>query len=906
MQHKRAMNPRPFHRPPATPWSVGAPPPPPSTPPAPPPSVPTDPGRWLALLPGVLTAVALGMITGHPVMAVVSVFAAATSAVVWWADTARRERRRRRETDGARAQHHDEVLRYVEAWAAHERRQAERRRHLFPEAADLSVIVATGDERLWARRPRRHLDAWCVGLGRRTHEVAVPGCDERVTIDDDPRVVEVRPGTMIGVHGPRAHGTVRAIVAQLAVHMGPSDWSLRTVSGPATRLPGIGGLPHARSCADHTVAVVDHHRVPRPDASTVVLVTAPDRSLLPAECDQILEASIDFDVSAADALARTFDRWRDPDCVVVADAREHPPSPFAVVIGDTDDGGEVWLDIVADGPHAVVVGTTGSGKSELLIRWLTELMMRNDPSHVRVVMVDYKGGATSDRLVAWPHVVGTLTDLERSDVDRVIAALRCEMTERESLLRAAGVTSLGDAPPGSVASRLIVVVDEVAALRARAPQFLDELIDIAQRGRSLGIHLVLSTQRPRSLGADIVANSDIRVALRLSNPADSVDVIGAASAASFDRSTPGRAVITVSGSEPLVMTARRAGVATPTNAPRAPRLWHEAPPRRLSPDVPWLAVIDDIEHRRQHRLDVVDGWWLLVGQPSARAAVLAAIADRIGVVAVSATESDAEDLHRLALHRDDDRGVVIDGLDDLVSHAFTDAPARVAWARLERRLISGSPRILVVTASRETAVPMVVRDRCRRVFRLVDTDGGFTTENEGRSVDGRFVVGVVRRLPTLPRSPDRVERTNAFAVFADDRSPVTLPAHEPWRLVIIGERGSGRSTAVRAVAWQWNRDRGGSGRRLVVVDHDRSDTPVNVDAETDIVVAVDPLSLRGSFDHWIHGLRRHRCGLLLGRSALEHADLLGASPPPRPYAMRPGRGEWVHDGEAMGIVQVTV
>ncbi|MFM8562801.1 MAG: FtsK/SpoIIIE domain-containing protein [Acidimicrobiia bacterium] len=857
-------------------------------------------------MPGVLTAVVLGMISGHPVMAVVSVSAAATSAVVWWADTARRERRRRRETDKVRALHREDVRRYVEAWAAHERRHAERRRHLFPEVADLSVIVTTGDERLWARRPHRHVDAWCVALGRVTHEVAVPDCDQRVTIDDDPRVLEARPGTMIGVHGPLAHGTVRAIVAQLAVHMGPSDWSLRSAPGPATRLPGIGGFPHARSCAGHTVSVVDHQRVSRPDASTVVFVTAPDRSLLPAECDQILEATIDFDVPSTDALARTFDRWRDPDCVVVSDVRERQHSSFAVVIGLADDGAEVWLDIVADGPHAVVVGTTGSGKSELLVRWLTELMVRNDPSQVRVIMVDYKGGATSDRLVDWPHVVGTLTDLERSDVDRVIAALRYEMTERESLLRAAGLTSLGDAPPGSIASRLIVVVDEVAALRARAPGFLDELIDIAQRGRSLGIHLILATQRPRSLGADIVANTDIRIALRLSNPADSVDVVGTGSAATFDRSTPGRAVITVSGSEPFVMTARRTGVTTPSTVQHAPRLWHEALPRRLSPDTPWLAMIDDIEHRRQQRLGVVDGWWLVVGQPGARASVLAAIADRTDVVAVSATSCDAEDVHRLSLHRDDESGVVIDGLDDLVSLAFTDAPSRVAWSRLERRLITAPPRFLVVTASRENAVPMAVRDRCRRVFRLVDGDGGFTTENEGRSVGGRFVVGEARRLPTLPRLPDRVERTNAFAVFADDLSPVNLPAHEPWRLLIIGERGSGRSNAVRAVEWQWNRERGSSGRRLIVVDHDRSDTPVIVDAATDIIVAVDPLSLRGTYDHWIHELRRQRCGLLLGRTALEHADLLGVAPPPRPYGVRPGRGEWVHDGEAMGIVQVTV
>ncbi len=222
------------------------------------------------------------------------------------------------------------------------------------------------------------------------------------------------------------------------------------------------------------------------------------------------------------------------------------PSPVAP-IGVTED--DVFtIDLVRDGPHGLVAGTTGSGKSELLRTLVAGLAATVDPDHLTFVLIDFKGGSAFDECGRLPHTVGLVTDLDEHLAERALRCLEAELRYRERLLRQTGANDLGDylrAGTGRVPlPRLLVVIDEFATLKAELPQFVDALVGIAQRGRSLGVHLVLATQRPTGAVSDnIRANTNLRIALRVQDNADSTDVIGIADAAAIPRSRAGRAYV---------------------------------------------------------------------------------------------------------------------------------------------------------------------------------------------------------------------------------------------------------------------------------------------------------------------------------------------------------------------------
>ena len=208
--------------------------------------------------------------------------------------------------------------------------------------------------------------------------------------------------------------------------------------------------------------------------------------------------------------------------------------------------GAVALDLREHGPHALVGGTTGAGKSEFLQTWIMSMAATYSPERVTFLLVDYKGGTAFAECTALPHTVGLVTDLTPALVRRALTSLGAEITRREHLLNERGAKDLialeraGDesAPPA-----LIIVIDEFAALASDVPEFVDGVIDVAQRGRSLGLHLVMATQRPAGVIKDnLRANTNLRIALRLADEADARDVVGAPDAAQISATTPGRAV----------------------------------------------------------------------------------------------------------------------------------------------------------------------------------------------------------------------------------------------------------------------------------------------------------------------------------------------------------------------------
>ncbi len=197
-----------------------------------------------------------------------------------------------------------------------------------------------------------------------------------------------------------------------------------------------------------------------------------------------------------------------------------------------------------DGPHALVGGTTGAGKSELLQTIVASLAANHPPNRLTFLLVDYKGGAAFKDAVHLPHTVGFVTDLDGHLVHRALVSLNAELRYREHLMRDFGVKDLIEMErrfPDQAPPSLLLVVDEFASLAKELPEFVDGVVNVAQRGRALGIHMILATQRPAgSINDNIRANTNLRIALRFNDETDSTDVIGQRDAALLPRTLKGR------------------------------------------------------------------------------------------------------------------------------------------------------------------------------------------------------------------------------------------------------------------------------------------------------------------------------------------------------------------------------
>jgi DNA segregation ATPase FtsK/SpoIIIE, S-DNA-T family len=218
--------------------------------------------------------------------------------------------------------------------------------------------------------------------------------------------------------------------------------------------------------------------------------------------------------------------------------------------------GPFTVDLVADGPHGLIAGTTGAGKSELLRSLVAALAATYGPDRLNFVLIDYKGGSAFAQCADLPHTVGVVTDLDEQLGERALQSLEAELRHRERVLRQHGAGDLieygrliaeGRARP---LPRLLVIIDEFATLATELPDFVASLVGIAQRGRSLGVHLLLATQRPSgAVNENIRANTNIRICLRVNTPQESSDVIDAPSAAQIGRNQPGRAQVRLGPSE---------------------------------------------------------------------------------------------------------------------------------------------------------------------------------------------------------------------------------------------------------------------------------------------------------------------------------------------------------------------
>jgi len=374
------------------------------------------------------------------------------------------------------------------------------------------------------------------------------------------------------------------------------------------------------------------------------------------------------------------------DLVTIIDrtsARTGLSAPVAV-----DAQGIVELDLVSHGPHAVVGGTTGSGKSELLIGWVLSMAAVHSPEKVNFLLVDFKGGAAFAALERLPHTVGTITDLDDDTARRALDSLRAELRYRERELALAGARSVDD---HQGMSRLVIVVDEFQAMLAEHPDLHTLFADIAARGRSLGVHLILCTQRPGAVVRDgVLANADLRISLRVNNRSDSTAVVGVDDAARISASARGRAVVRVGGEQADLVQFALADASVTEKiievwpeipAPRRP--WREPlPPKILGREIPPSpegVIIGMLDLPHEQRWDTAvwnetSGHLLVMGGPrSGKSAALATVAQGVSDPLVLSPEPDqAWQLIADLTERPHACTLIIDDLDTLLSRFSSD------------------------------------------------------------------------------------------------------------------------------------------------------------------------------------------------------------------------------------------
>lgn len=594
------------------------------------------------------------------------------------------------------------------------REEARARAASAPDPALTLVTATTPTARLWERRTAGAALTASVGWWSEPASLRVQrgrGADaEHPVLQRVPCTLPLGDLGMTGVCGERGAvmGALRAVLGQLVTLHSPADLQVVLVTGPGPdeAWSWLGRLPHTRGTDGHprdgwrvrvdgtdaararvrTLAAAVRRRATEaqgragpwsgalilvvldgtagledlaelvevvedgPAVGICVLASSSDRAGLPAGARAVLDlddpcapvlrlpgsapARLVVDQVGpwwAERLSRGLAALRD---ATPAGGRATPPVSVALgeLLGLTEDGvleaaiaqspqptphrssvpigqaaeGQFRIDLASDGPHVLVAGTTGAGKSELLRTLVASLAVHHRPEELVMVLIDFKGGAAFRDCASLPHVAALVTDLDEHLAGRALVSLRAELKRRERVLAAAGVADFLSYQSGSASAtaplpRLVIVIDEFRALAEELPEFIDGMVAVAALGRSLGVHLVLATQRPAGVvTADIKANMNLRIALRLRDRSDSLDVIDAPEAAALDPATPGRALARVAGGPVVAFQTAHASATDrgrPAGGLRVRRLpWGEAPepwpePRLVDGDRTDLEVV---------------------------------------------------------------------------------------------------------------------------------------------------------------------------------------------------------------------------------------------------------------------------------------------------------------------------
>lgn len=784
-------------------------------------------------------------------------------------------------------------------------------------------------------------------------------------VEGAPWLVDARDG--IGIVGPppAAHALARSIALQLAASCSPRTTRITAALGAGCDDEWVLALPHSVA-----IEPADHDRTAyrlTGHGPALVIACASDRTILPAGLGVVVDLAPQVSESAARqplfelvAASKAMDAANTlsalaaerglrapvrilPESVSLSEVLSAPTpveragaparSSLRAPVG-RDAAGVVELDLVGDGPHAVVAGTTGAGKSELLVSWVLAMAARHPPRVVTFLLVDFKGGAAFAPLAGLPHVIGTVSDLDARRSARAIESLRAELLRRERVLAERGTRSIDEleheprdeSAPGL--ARLVIVVDEFAAVVSGQPELHELFADISGRGRSLGLHLILCTQRPSGVVRDaVLANVTLRISLRVTDRGDSLAMLGTDAATGISPTARGRALV-ADGSGQLreVQLAR----AEPGDAERlrgaeqrpAETMWCDPLPELLPLDevlreaalsreaaggataegetgIPFGRV-DLPEQQRQPiaRHDpFADGHLLVLGAArSGRTTVLstlAAGAASAGVACIVVPDDPAEASSLLGelLQRADADGAVVlfDDLDLLLDRM--DPDARHELIDLLARFVRSARRLsLVISAQRLSGGLQSLAGLFdgRVLLRQPSRDEHVLSGGDGSAFD-----------PRLPPGAGRwTGRRGGGAAIQVAIGDAPLPAAELVALPVLRPQTDRPLAVVCPRPAQLARQLTAAGARVLVL----GDAPVPDENELRVSRGEPPLVLIGDPDSWqaewaLLGIARRDLSIaVIGCGASELRAISRARDAPPLLGGRPGECWWVDAG----------
>lgn len=454
-----------------------------------------------------------------------------------------------------------------------------------------------------------------IGSGAVPSVIRTTGGDgERAReLQERARVLESAPilvplGAGICVRGPQplTLAVARALVLQLCLRFAPGQL---TFVGEGFPDGDLAGLPHASPLRRGFRLRIGSASIREAEADATIWLArpgeeVPDGILTVLDLQELREATLrtpegavtiaaegvsrqQFETIAARRLSADDETDVVPEAVEFAQLVQTPAgSGLRVVIG-RGAGADGEVDIVEDGPHAIVTGTTGTGKSELLVTWVTAIAASYGPERVNFVLADFKGGTAFEPLRALTQVTAVMTDLDDAGARRGVESLRAELRRREAALAAAGARDIADVE----IPRLLIVVDEFAALLQDHPDLGAVFTDIAARGRALGMHLILGTQRASGVVRDsLAANCPLRLSLRVSDPSDSRAMIGTAAAAEIPGGTSARGLCLVRRPQDDDAEPLRVALTRDEDLTGVAKRWAHLP----GPASPWMLPLAEV------------------------------------------------------------------------------------------------------------------------------------------------------------------------------------------------------------------------------------------------------------------------------------------------------------------------